>query len=94
MENYISGEVISTIVTISFKVLLKDLLEKLNLPPASFLYEKYGSDHNPTFVAYTNLDDGYRRHVIYRGKSSTEKEAQQEAVLKAIRHLRTMYDLS
>lgn len=92
MKNYVLSEVISTVVTVSFKTILKYLLEKLNLPQVLFLCEKHRLDHDPTFIAYTNLDDGYGRHIIYGGKTSTKKKAAQEAAFKVISHRRNIYD--
>lgn len=74
MKNYIPSRIILTILTISFKIIFKKLLEKLNLLLVLFLYEKYGFDHDPTFMIYINFDDGYRRYVIYNDKVSTKKE--------------------
>ncbi|XP_073107286.1 oligopeptide transporter 5-like [Elaeis guineensis] len=34
------------------------------------------------FRSYTNLDDGYGRHVIYGSEASTKKEVEQEVALK------------
>ena len=76
MENYVSSEVIPTVMTTSFKTKLKDLLEKLNLSSVLFLCKKYGLDYDSTFMACTNLDDGYGRHVIYGSKASIKKKVE------------------
>ena len=55
-------------------MVLKDLLEKLNLSSVWFLCKKYGLDYDPTFVAYINLDDGYRRLIIYEDKAGAKKK--------------------
>lgn len=43
------------VVSIQFKVMLNDIPEKLNLPPAKYAHEKFGHDHLPVFVVKIGL---------------------------------------
>lgn len=63
-------------------MIFKDLLEKLNLPLVLLLYKKCGLHHDPTFVAYTNFDDGYERYIIYKCKASIKKKLSKKQHLK------------
>ncbi|KAF7112900.1 hypothetical protein RHSIM_RhsimUnG0181100 [Rhododendron simsii] len=48
-------------VTVSFKIILKEVVKKLTLPPAIYECKKHGPDHDPIFIALVILDDG----IIY-----------------------------
>ena len=39
------------VMTAQFKVILKEILEKLRLPATSYECEQHGPDHQPCFVA-------------------------------------------
>ena len=47
------------VVTAQFKVILKEILEKLRLLAASYECEKHGPDHQPCFVAKVKFEDEF-----------------------------------
>ena len=75
------------VVTAQFKVILKEILEKLRLPTAIYECEKHGQDHQPCFVAKVKFVDEFEEHEQYRFKAYTKKEAKNEVALHIIRHL-------
>ena len=75
------------VVTAQFKVILKEILEKLRLPAAIYECQKHGPDHQPWFVAKVKFEDELGEHEQYGFRACTKKEAENEAALRAIRHL-------
>lgn len=61
-------------VTVSFKIILKEVLEKLNLPPAIYECKKHGPDHDPIFRAFVILDDGHEKNSFLDQRSQQRKK--------------------
>lgn len=80
-------------VTGSFKIILKEILEKLTLPPAIFECKKHGLDHDLIFLATVVLDDGHEKNRIFRSKESTKKGAEQVVILLRIEHLKGLCNI-
>ena len=74
-------------MTAQFKVIFKEILEKLRLPDAVYECEKYSPDHQPCFVAKVKFADEFGEHEQYRFKAYTKTEAENEAALRVIRHM-------
>ena len=75
------------VVTAQFKVILKKILKKLRLPAAIYECQKHGPDHQPWFVAKVKFEDELGEHEQYGFRACTKKEAENEAALRAIKHL-------
>ena len=50
------------VVTVQFKVILKEILEKLRLPTAVYECKKHGPNHQPCFVAKVKFADEFGEH--------------------------------
>ena len=81
------------IVTAQFKVILKEILEKLRLSTASYECENRGPKHQPCFVTKIKFEDEFRKHEQYGFKAYTKKEAENEAVLCVINHLQNFNNI-
>ena len=75
------------VVTAQFKVILKEILEKLMLPAVSYECEKHSSDHQSCFVAKVKFEDKFGKYEQYGFKAYTKKEAENEVALRVMRHL-------
>ncbi|CAL5328422.1 unnamed protein product [Camellia sinensis] len=61
-------------VVISFKAVLKEILEKLLLPP-SYVVERYRPDHSPSFIANAEVEDGYGKKEDLRKKRNNKEKS-------------------
>ena len=73
--------------------MLKEILENLNLHPGRYECEKIGPDHLPNFVVKIGFADRFGNHDMYGYQAHTKKEAENDASLSVIRHLRRCYDI-
>ena len=81
------------VVTAQFKVILKEILEKLRLPTAIYECEKHGQDHQPCFVVKVKFVDEFEEHEQYGFQAYTKKEARNETALRVIRHLQNFNNI-
>ena len=74
--------------------MLKEILEKLNLPPARYECERFGSDHLPVFVMKIEFEDRLINHTMYSYQAyKKKKEIEKDVSLHVIRHLGKYYDI-
>ncbi len=81
------------VVTIPFKMILKELLEKFRLPPAIYSYEKGCTDHQTSFLVRIDFEDKFERHTEYGYKAYTKKDAENDAALRMIRHFKWFHNV-
>ena len=81
------------VVTAQFKVILKEILEKLRLPAAVYECEKHGPDYRPCFVAKVKFADELEEHEQYGFKAYIKKETENEAALHVIRHMQNFNNI-
>lgn len=81
------------VVDVQFKVVLKEIMEKLRLPPAVYVCEQNGPDHNPSFTCKIIYEDSCGVHEQIGLEANTKKKAENYAALRAIKHLKNIYDV-
>ncbi|KAH7688990.1 Ribonuclease III protein [Dioscorea alata] len=81
------------VVSVQFKAMLKEILEKLNLPPPRYECEQNGPDHLPNFVVILRFEDKQESHEICGPRAYTKKDAENYASMRVIKHLGQYYDI-